>query len=51
MAYRPSTTNNSLITMLDLETGYPVRHIHRMLDERIAWIDVKPSATSTEHGV
>jgi cation diffusion facilitator CzcD-associated flavoprotein CzcO len=44
MVYGPNTNNNSLITMLELETGYAVRHIRRMLDERIAWIDVTPAA-------
>jgi cation diffusion facilitator CzcD-associated flavoprotein CzcO len=44
MVYGPNTNNNSLITMLELETGYAVRQIRRMLDERIAWIDVKPEA-------
>ena len=44
MLYGPNTNNNSLITMLELEAGYAVRHIRRMLDERIAWMDVRPSA-------
>jgi hypothetical protein len=30
--------------MLELETDYAVRHVRRMLDERIAWIDVTPEA-------
>jgi cation diffusion facilitator CzcD-associated flavoprotein CzcO len=42
MVYGPNTNNNSLITMLELETGYAVRQIRRMLDEQIAWLDVKP---------
>lgn len=44
MVYGPNTNNNSLITMLELETGYAVRHIRRMLDERLAWMDVTPQA-------
>jgi cation diffusion facilitator CzcD-associated flavoprotein CzcO len=44
MVYGPNTNNNSLITMLELETDYAVRWIRRMQDERIAWIDVTPSA-------
>jgi cation diffusion facilitator CzcD-associated flavoprotein CzcO len=44
MVYGPNTNNNSLITMLELETGYAVRHIRRMLDEKLAWMDVKADA-------
>lgn len=44
MIYGPNTNNNSLITMLELETEYMVRHIRRMLDQGIAWIDVTPEA-------
>jgi cation diffusion facilitator CzcD-associated flavoprotein CzcO len=47
MIYGPNTNNNSLITMLELETGYAVRWIRRMLDQQIAWIDVTPSALAT----
>lgn len=32
MVYGPNTNNNSLITMLELETDYAVRHISRLLD-------------------
>jgi cation diffusion facilitator CzcD-associated flavoprotein CzcO len=42
MLYGPNTNNNSLITMLELETAYAVRHIARILGEKLAWIDVKP---------
>ena len=44
MVYGPNTNNNSLITMLELETDYAVRHIRRLLDSRLAWMDVKPDA-------
>ena len=44
MLYGPNTNNNSLITMLELETRYIVRHIDRVLKRRLAWIDVKPAA-------
>jgi cation diffusion facilitator CzcD-associated flavoprotein CzcO len=36
MVYGPNTNNNSLITMLELETGYAVRHIRRMLDSGVS---------------
>lgn len=44
MLYGPNTNNNSLITMLELEAGYAVRSIRRLLDERLAWLDVRPQA-------
>jgi cyclohexanone monooxygenase len=44
MVYGPNTNNNSLITMLELETGYAVRCIRRVLDEKLAWMDVRPDA-------
>ncbi len=44
MLYGPNTNNNSLITMLELETGYAVRWIRRLLDEGLAWLDVRPEA-------
>ncbi|MBM4382559.1 MAG: NAD(P)/FAD-dependent oxidoreductase [Deltaproteobacteria bacterium] len=44
MIYGPNTNNNSLITMLELESDYAVRAIRRVLDAKLAWIDVKPSA-------
>ena len=44
MVYGPNTNNNSLITMLELETQYAVRHIRRMLDQGMSWLDIKPEA-------
>jgi cation diffusion facilitator CzcD-associated flavoprotein CzcO len=44
MLYGPNTNNNSLITMLELEIDYAVRHIRRLLDQRLRWIDVKREA-------
>lgn len=44
MLYGPNTNNNSLITMLELECAYAVRHIRRILDEELAWIDIGPEA-------
>jgi cation diffusion facilitator CzcD-associated flavoprotein CzcO len=44
MIYGPNTNNNSLITMLELESGYSVRAIRRALDSGLAWLDVKPGA-------
>lgn len=44
MLYGPNTNNNSLITMLELETDYAVRQILRLRNERLAWLDVRPEA-------
>jgi hypothetical protein len=44
MLYGPNTNNNSLITMLEIEAGYAVRHIRRAIDRRIAWLDVRPQS-------
>jgi len=47
MLYGPNTNNNSLITMLELEVDYAIRHIRSILDEELAWIDVRPEAMTT----
>lgn len=44
MMYGPNTNNNSLITMLELETDYAVRHIRRLIDQGTRWMDVKSAA-------
>lgn len=44
MVYGPNTNNNSLITMLELETEYAVRHIRRVLDQGKGWLDVTAEA-------
>jgi cation diffusion facilitator CzcD-associated flavoprotein CzcO len=45
MLYGPNTNNNSLITMLELQAGYAVTWIKRMLEEDVRWLDVKTSAS------
>lgn len=44
MLYGPNTNNNSLITMLELEVGYTVRHIRRVLADGRGWSDVRAEA-------
>jgi cation diffusion facilitator CzcD-associated flavoprotein CzcO len=44
MLYGPNTNNNSLITMLELEADYIVRHVREVLDAGLGWIDVRPEA-------
>ena len=44
MLYGPNTNNNSLLTMLELEAGYAVRLIERILREDLRALDVRPEA-------
>jgi cyclohexanone monooxygenase len=47
MLYGPNTNNNSLITMLEIEADYAVRHIRDAIDREIAWLDVRPQSMAT----
>lgn len=44
MLYGPNTNNGSLIYMLELEVDYIVRHIKRMQQAGLKWIDVRNEA-------
>jgi cyclohexanone monooxygenase len=44
MLYGPNTNNNSLITMLELQAGYAVSWIRRMLDQNMRSLEVRTSA-------
>jgi cation diffusion facilitator CzcD-associated flavoprotein CzcO len=44
MLYGPNTNGDSLITTIEFEAEYAVRQIRRIVDEGLAWIDVKPEA-------
>ncbi|MFM8356192.1 MAG: flavin-containing monooxygenase [Gammaproteobacteria bacterium] len=44
MLYGPNTNNNSLLTMLELEAGYAVRLIERILREDLRALDVRTEA-------
>jgi cyclohexanone monooxygenase len=44
MLYGPNTNNGSIIFQIECQVGYVLRHITRMDDEHLAWIDVKPEA-------
>jgi len=44
MLYGPNTNGDSLITTIEFEAEYAVRQIQRLVDEDLAWIDVKPDA-------
>jgi cation diffusion facilitator CzcD-associated flavoprotein CzcO len=44
MLYGPNTNSASLITTIEFEAEYAVRQVQRLVDEDLAWIDVKPDA-------
>jgi len=44
MLYGPNTNNGSLVTMLEMEVAYSVRHIRRLFDEGLKWLDVRADA-------
>ncbi|MBW2361834.1 MAG: NAD(P)/FAD-dependent oxidoreductase [Deltaproteobacteria bacterium] len=44
MLYGPNTNQGSLIAMIEWEIGHALRHIRRLVDEGLAWTDVKPEA-------
>jgi cation diffusion facilitator CzcD-associated flavoprotein CzcO len=44
MLYGPNTNNNSLITMLELQSAYALRCIRRLREDRLAWLDVRSEA-------
>ncbi len=44
MLYGPNTNNGSLIYMLELEVDYIVRHIKRMQQAGLKWIDIRQDA-------
>jgi len=44
MLYGPNTNNNSLITMLELQSAYAVSRIRRALDRDRKWLEVTMNA-------
>jgi cation diffusion facilitator CzcD-associated flavoprotein CzcO len=44
MLYGPNTNADSLITMIEFEVEHAMLHIQRIVDEDLAWVDVKPEA-------
>jgi cation diffusion facilitator CzcD-associated flavoprotein CzcO len=42
MVYGPNTNNGSILTMIESQVEYIVRHVQRLVDEDLAWIDVLP---------
>ena len=44
MLYGPNTNGDSLITTIEFEAAYAVRQVQRLIEEDLAWIDVRPEA-------
>jgi cation diffusion facilitator CzcD-associated flavoprotein CzcO len=44
MLYGPNTNQGSIIFMLEQQTAYVMRHLRRMDDEGLAWVDVRRDA-------
>lgn len=44
MLYGPNTNNGSIITMIEHQVEHVLLHLHRILDEDLAWVDVRPEA-------
>ena len=44
MLFGPNTNQGSLITMIEWQVDHTLRHVRRIADEGLAWIDVKPAA-------
>ncbi len=42
MLYGPNTNNGSIITMIEFQVSHIVAQLRRMIDEELAWIDVRP---------
>jgi cation diffusion facilitator CzcD-associated flavoprotein CzcO len=42
MLYGPNTNNGSILSMIEPQVEYAVRHIQWLADEGLAWIDVRP---------
>ena len=42
MLYGPNTNNGSILTMIESQVEYTLRHIEHIASEGLAWIDVRP---------
>jgi cation diffusion facilitator CzcD-associated flavoprotein CzcO len=44
MLYGPNTNNGSILTMIEYQVDHVVAHLRRLVDEDLAWVDVRPEA-------
>jgi cyclohexanone monooxygenase len=42
MVYGPNTNNGSILTMIESQVDYALRHIQRIARDDLAWIDLLP---------
>jgi cation diffusion facilitator CzcD-associated flavoprotein CzcO len=42
MLYGPNTNNGSILTMIEYQVAHVVAHLRRLVDEDLAWVDVRP---------
>ena len=42
MLYGPNTNNGSILYMIECQVEYVLRQVRRIVDEDLAWIDVRP---------
>ena len=42
MLYGPNTNNGSILSMIEAQVDYTVRHVERIAAEGLGWIDVRP---------
>lgn len=45
MLYGPNTNNGSILYMLECQVDYALRHVERLTEENLRWIDVREDAT------
>jgi len=44
MLYGPNTNNGSILTMIEYQVDHILAHLDRLVNDDIAWVDVKPEA-------
>jgi len=44
MIYGPNTNNGSILTMIEYQVAHIVQQVRRLVNDDLAWIDVKPEA-------
>jgi cation diffusion facilitator CzcD-associated flavoprotein CzcO len=42
MLYGPNTNNGSILTMIEYQVEHVLAQVQRLVDERLAWVDVRP---------
>jgi cation diffusion facilitator CzcD-associated flavoprotein CzcO len=45
--YGPNTNNGSILTMLEAQSSHVVAQVQRLVEEQLAWVDVRPEAMAS----